>query len=226
MSKIKHPALKTMVGVPHDTPIGIVIPVYNYVNNTNLAQAMYTVEQCSDLPYQLSLGIGPQCVAANRIKGEQRLDPAIRYVIQMDDDVLVPPGFMSKFLSVIQQGTSHGDALGEATIGAVSAVMYGPRGEAQNDLHPDVVPVGTQKKCLPPGTCFMYDRKATPVMWDMKYQGSQWEDTDAMMQIRKAGLDTVATGNVQILHKNSWSENKWWNENKAHFESKWPGALS
>lgn len=220
MSKIKHPALKTLSCVPADTPIGIVIPVYNYVNNTNLAQAIYTVEQGSDLPYQLSLGIGPQCVAKNRIKGEKRLDPSIRYVIQMDDDVLVPPGFMSKMLSVLQQGTSHGDKEG-AAIGAVSAVMYGPRGEAQNDLHPDNVPIGTQKDCLPPGTCFMYDRLATPILWDTRYQGSQWEDTDAMKQVQRWGCRTVATGNVQILHKNSWSENKWWNENKAHFESKW-----
>jgi len=229
MSKIQHPALKTMSCVPADTKIGIVIPVYNYVNNTNLAQAIYTIEQCSDLPYQLSLGIGPQCVAKNRIKGEKRLDPGIDWIIQMDDDVLVPPGFMSKMLSVLMQGTAKGAvrAMNEATrYGAVSAVMYGPRGETQNDLHPDRVPIGTIQTCLPPGTCFMYNRRVTPIEWDTQYQGSQWEDTDAMMQIRSQGYLLAATGNVQIMHKNSWSENKWWKENKAHFHSKWPGALS
>ncbi len=216
MSKLKNPALKVMSHVSADLKVGVVIPVYNYISNTNLAQAQYTIEQCSDLPYQLSLGIGPQCVAKNRLKGEARLDPSIRYVIQMDDDVLVPPGFMSKLLSVL---------LSQDGVGAVSAVMYGPRGEAQNDLHPDRVPVGTVKECLPPGTCFMYDREKTPIAWDPAYQGSQWEDTDAMMQVRAAGFKTVASGNVQILHKNSWSENKWWNENKAHFQSKWPGVV-
>jgi len=217
MSKLKNPRLRMYKTIVRSPKIGIVIPVYNYVGNTNLAQAIYTIEQCCDMPYQLSLGIGPHCVAKNRVKGESRLDPSIRYVLQMDDDVLVPPHFASEMVQVLQS---------QDNIGAVSAVMVGPTGAAQNDLSYDAIGPGVVKECLPPGTCFMYDRKDVPIVWDTRYQGSQWEDTDAMMQIRATGKKTVATGNVQIMHKNNWSENKWWNENKALFTEKWPGALS
>jgi hypothetical protein len=47
-----------------------------------------------------------------------------------------------------------------------------------------------------------------------------------MMQVKAQGFRTVATGNVVILHKNNWSENKYWNENKALFNKKWPGVLN
>ncbi|HUW11892.1 MAG TPA: hypothetical protein VM537_19350, partial [Anaerolineae bacterium] len=159
-----------------------------------------------------------QCVAANRIKGEARLAPDIRFVIHMDDDVLLPPHFMSQLLSVL---------VSQDNVGAVSAVMTGARGEVQNDINPTRIPVGTvQASDHLAGTCFAYDREKTPIVWDAEYQGSQWEDTDAMMQIKAQGYRTVATGNVQIIHRNNLNKAaKFWNENKAHFISKWPGAL-
>jgi hypothetical protein len=215
MGKLVEPPLQTQYPVSLDTPIGIVVPVYNHVENTNLAATIFTIEHCADLPYQLSLGIGPNCVAKNRQKGEARLAPEIEYVLQIDDDVLVPPGFLSKMLSVLEQAASK--------VGAVSAVMTGPRGEAQNGLFPGNIPPGRVVDALIPGTCFMYNRKRTPVEWDFKYKGSQWEDTDGIMQIRKKGYRTVATGNVQIMHRNPMSGGgvKYWNENKEYFISKW-----
>jgi len=216
MANMTNPALTTFKTLPGSPPVGICIPVYNTAGNTNLAQAQYTVRQCVDLPYQLSLGVGAQCVAKNRLKAEARLDPSIRYVIHMDDDVLVPPHFASKFVQILQS---------QDRVGVVSAVMYGPRLEAQNDLHPSRIQPGQVVECLPPGTCFAYDREKTPIAWDGEYLGSQWEDTDAMMQIKALGYKTVATGCVVIMHKNNWSENKFWEENKARFMSKWPGVL-
>ena len=218
MNRIKNPALNPFKVQVDRHPVGIVIPIYSTIGNDNLALVQYGIEQCCDMPYQLSMGVGPRCVAANRIKGEQRLDRNIRYIIHMDDDVVVPPFFASKLLSVLLQ--QPGD------IGAVSVTMMGMRGEAQNNLHPDMVPVGTQIDTLIPGTCFIYDRQKTPILWDMEYQGSQWEDTDAMMQIRAQGFRTVATGNVTIMHRNNWTESKHWNENKALFNKKWPGAFN
>jgi hypothetical protein len=218
MSRIKEPALKTFKTFHDREKVGIVIPVYATIGNENLGLVQYSIEQCCDLPYQLSMGIGQRCVAANRIKGEARLDHSIRYVIHMDDDVVLPPFFASNLLSVLLQQPRD--------IGAVSVTMMGMRGEAQNNLHPDKVPVGTQIDALIPGTCFIYDREKTPIVWDTNYQGSQWEDTDAMMQIWARGLRTVATGNVTIMHRNNWTESKHWNENKALFDKKWPGAFN
>jgi hypothetical protein len=158
MSKIKNPPLKCFVAKVRDEKVGIVVPVYATIGNDNLGSVLYGVTQCVDLPYQFSMGVGPNCVAANRIKGEARLDPSIRYIIHMDDDVLLPPHFASKLISVLRQ--QPGD------IGVVSAAMMGMRGEKQNDLHPDTLQPGEQRDCLPPGTCFAYDREKTPIVWD------------------------------------------------------------
>lgn len=220
--RLKPPAIRTMCQVGADMPVGIVIPVYDAWNNHNLDRAIYTIEECCDLPYQLKLGVGKNCVAKNRNKGLAKVDSRIEYIIMMDDDVLVGPGFASKFVSVLQQGTSHDRVPEAAGVGVVSAVMYGPGRKPQNDLHPDAVPPGKQIDCLPPGTCFAYNRARTPIVFDEDYQGSQWEDTDAMMQVKALGQSTVATGNIQIMHMNNWSENKWWNENRARFMAKWP----
>jgi hypothetical protein len=218
MPKLNHPALKPLIAKVMHEKVGIVIPVYNPIANVNLAQTQWCIKQCSDLPYQLSLGVGPQCVAANRIKGEARLNDDIRFVIHMDDDVLLPPHFMSQLLSVL---------VSQDNVGAVSAVMSGARGNPQNDVSPAVIPVGkVQEIEFLPGTCFAYDREKTPIVWDAEYQGSQWEDTDAMMQVKAQGYRTVATGNVQIIHRNNLNKAvKFWKENKAHFQTKWPAVL-
>lgn len=214
MSKLKNPPLNAFKTITCSPRVGICIPVYASIGNDGLPTVLYGIEQCCDLPYQLSVGLSPNSVAKNRIKAEARLSDDIRYVIHMDDDIVLPPFFASKLVQVLQS---------QDNVGAVSAVMMGVRGQAQNDLHPDAVPPGEIKETTPPGTCFAYDRKKTPVEWDTAYLGSQWEDTDAMRQIQAQGYKTVATGNVVIMHKNNWSENKHWNENKAHFEEKWNG---
>jgi len=218
MPKLNNPALKTLVAKVMHEKVGIVIPVYNPIANKNLALTQWCIRQCSDLPYQLSLGVGPQCVAANRIKGEARLADDIRFVIHMDDDVVLPPHFMSQMLSVL---------VTQDKVGAVSAVMTGTRGEAQNDISPTTIPVGVVKEIeFLPGTCFVYDREKTPIAWDVEYLGSQWEDTDAMMQVKAQGYRTMATGNVQIMHRNNMNAAIGnWAENRAHFVSKWPGVL-
>lgn len=200
-----------------DVVLGICVPVYNQVGNANLAQLIWSIGQCSDLPYQLSLGVGPVCVARNRLKAEARLDPSIKYVMHVDDDVLLPPHFASKLVCVLSV---------DEGVGAVSALMSGARGEPQNDLHPTAFSPGEVRECLPPGTCFVYNRERTPIVWDAEYQGSQWEDTDGMMQIKAAGKRLVATADVQILHKNNLSQNKYWNQNRERFVQKWPGVIA
>jgi GT2 family glycosyltransferase len=215
MGKIKQPLLKTMTAVSPDTPVGIVIPVYNHVGNENLAATVFTIERCADLPYQISLGIGPNCVAKNRNKGLARLDPDIEFILMADDDILVPPGFLSKMVSTLLQN--------KAKIGMVSATMMGPRGEPQNDLHPNAIPPGHIEPRILPGTCVLYNRKRTPIEWDENYVGSQWEDTDGWAQVRKMGFQTVANGNVQIMHKNPMSGGgrKYWEQNQGYFFKKW-----
>lgn len=218
MSKINHPALKTLVAKVMHEQVGIVIPVYEPLGNANLAQVQWSIRQNSDLPYQLSLGCGQRPVAQNRLKAEARLNDDIRFVIHMDDDVTLPPHFMSQLLSVL---------VSQDNVGAVSAVMVGSRCQPQNDVNPMDIPYGKTKEIeFLPGTCFAYDRKKTPIVWDPNYLGSQWEDTDAMMQIKAQGFRTMATGNVTIVHKNNLkAAASNWNENRDYFKQKWPGAI-
>ena len=194
--------------------IGICIPVYDHIGNENLAAAIWSIKSNSPgWDYQLSLGIGKNCVAKNRNKALARLDPDIRKVIMMDDDVLVPYNFITGLKMDLDY---------REEIGVVGASMVGPRGEAQNDCHPNAIEGNWRVTINLPGTCFMYDRVDTPIVFDEAYLGSQWEDTDAMRQVQAMGQKTVCTSRVQIMHRNNWSENKWWAENKMHFYSKWP----
>ncbi len=228
MAKIKRAQLKTMCGVPSDTKVGICIPVYNAVDNQHLATTVFTLEQGSDLDYQLSLGIGPNCVAKNRNKALERIDPEIRYIVMADDDIVASPFWASKMVSTLEQFTSHGRNREEQRYGMVSATMMGPRGEPQNHIHPDRIPPGeVQDVGLVPGTFIMYDRVLCPIEWDENYKQSQWEDTDAAMQVQQFGYKVAVNGNVQIIHKSPLKAvgGQVWDENKAYFQSKWPGVV-
>lgn len=214
MTKIEQPRLAPFFKEAAGQPIGICIPCYNHVDNDGLAQAIWTMQMGSDLPYQLALGIGRACVAKNRNKALARLDPDIKWVLMSDDDILAPPGFLSLLMKPFLE---HPD------IGVVSATMLGARGEKQNDCYPGNIPEGQEllDRKNPPGTFFLYNRERTPIEFDERYLGSQWEDTDAMRQVQAVGLRTVITNRVTIMHKNNWSQNKYWEDNKRLFASKW-----
>lgn len=227
MPKIKQPKLTYpgRTGAPgsavclekgNEITIGVCIPVYNAVGNLNLASAVWSIEQCSDLPYQLSLGISPNCIAKNRIKAEKRIGSSIRHILALDDDVIVAPYYASKMAKVLIENPD---------IGIVSAIMMGPRGEKQNGLHPENIGPGEIVDAMIPGTCIMYDRERTPIKWDTAYKHSQWEDTDAVLQVRGMGFRTVALGDVQIMHRNNAMASgklpPFWDENKKYFLSKW-----
>jgi GT2 family glycosyltransferase len=185
------------------------------VGNEKLASAVWSLEQCCDLPYYLSLGIGPNGVAKNRLKALKRIPDEVRHILMADDDIIASPHWASRMVSLLRN---------QDRIGAVSAVMMGPRGERQNGLHPELIGPGDLIDALIPGTFVMYDRLKCDIQWDTNYQGSQWEDTDGIVQVRKAGYRTVATGSVQIMHKNSAlakGKPKFWDENRAYFLSKW-----
>lgn len=136
-------------------------------------------------------------------------------ILMMDDDVLVPPGFASKMLRCLDRGA------------VVACRMTSPDGSPQNGLAK--LKPGEVVECTPPGTCFVYDRTKVPAEFDEGYEGSQWEDTDFMVQVQQLGLKTVATGDVHIIHDNPFfrqemteEKKEVWNRNRARFVSKWP----
>jgi GT2 family glycosyltransferase len=163
------------------------------------------------MPYFLIVSEGKQCVAKNRNAGLIALTN--ERILFVDDDVLPPEGFLSRMSKVLD----------DETIGVVSAQMTGPNGEQQNNLYG--IPAGEIRDCVPPGTCFMYDRsRLDGCSFDEGYECSQWEDTDFMVQVKRVGLRTVAIGDVCVIHDNNWGRNtaRTWQANRRRFMSKWP----
>lgn len=134
-------------------------------------------------------------------------------VIFMDDDVLLPPFFASKMIATLA-------ARPEA--GVVSAIMTNPDGTKQNGVFckPNQI-----LDTLPPGTCFCYSKERLgDCEFDENYVGSQWEDTDFMVQVHEKKLKTYGLGSVHIIHDNNWTghTNETWKQNMDYFVQKWP----
>ena len=157
-----------------------------------------------------------RCVAANRNAALAKLDT--RYVVMMDDDVLLPMLWLEKLMLVL---------LATPDAGIVGPKMTGMIGQSQNGQ--SLLKVDEVMDCVMPGTLMLFDReRVTGCVFDEEYLGSQWEDTDFVMQVKAKGLSTLVTGSVWILHDNEFTNGRGDNyvKNKARFKSKWtlPGV--
>jgi len=176
-----------------------------------LKRTLWSIQQNLDVQAQIVVAEVQQSVARNRLHALERFSGDV--VIFMDDDVILPPCFASKLIATL-------DALDDA--GVVSAIMTNPDGSRQNNVFcsPEKT-IGV----LPPGTCFCYSRKRLKdCAFDPRYEASQWEDTDFMVQVQEMGLKTVATGSVWVLHDNQWTghTSDTWRRNRERFARKWP----
>lgn len=189
--------------------LGILIPCYQ--ESAKLLRTIWSIHQNLDLEAELVIQVEKQCVAKNRRAALSEFSGDL--VIFMDDDVILPPFFASKMLSVLA-------ARPEA--GVISAIMTNPDGTRQNDVFCEPKQL---LEVLPPGTCFCYSRERLgSCQFDAGYTGSQWEDTDFMVQVHEKGLKTYALGDVWVLHDNNWTGHtpKTWESNQKRFSKKWP----
>ena len=185
----------------------VIIPAYD--DTPQLRRTIWSIAQTADLPYQLVVARAKQCVAKNRNLG--LASAKCDLIVFMDDDVILPPGWMSKLVAVLAQRDD---------LGAVSAHLTFADGSPQT-RRPDLAP-GEFWEIPIPGTCFVFSReRITGAYFDENYQGSQWEDTDFVWQLRKMGLKTGVTGDVVIVHDHNDSENRWLVQNGEYFRGKW-----
>ena len=185
------PVCAPTVSLPADLPgVSVIIPAYE--DKPVLRRAIWSICQTVDVPAQLVVAMERQSVAKNRNAGLARARHDL--VAFLDDDVLLPAGWLSKMAAVL---------LEDETIGVVAARMTGPAGEPQNDLasvRPDEI-----RNCVPPGTCFLYSRsRLEGCGFDETYVRSQWEDTDFMFQVITRGFRCVAIGSVHIPMPSHW----------------------
>ena len=163
------------------------------------------------MPYELIVAEGEQCVAKNRNAGLAKATQNL--VAMLDDDITLPPFWMSQMASVLDANED---------VGLVSAARLGMNLQPQRGFGPFAP--GEVLDCLPPGTCWMYDRdRLDGCTFDEEYQASLVEDTDFVYQVKAMGLKTVATGDVVILHEcNATNSNpEVYERNIGRFRGKW-----
>jgi hypothetical protein len=187
--------------------VSIIIPAYD--DTPKLRRALWSIRQTADMPYELIVSRARQCVAKNRNAGLALATQDL--VMFLDDDVILPPGWMSRLVAVLG---SH------AEYGAVCTHLTFADGSPQT-RRPDLRP-GDFWEITIPGTCIVYSRsRVHDIRFDENYQGSQWEDTDWMWQVERQGLKVGMTGDVWALHDHADSENKWLVPNAEYFRGKW-----
>jgi GT2 family glycosyltransferase len=189
--------------------VSVIVPVYE--SSEKLNRVLWGARATADMPFELIVAEAKQCVAKNRNKG---LEVATQnLIVFLDDDILLPPFWMSQMAAVLDSNEE---------IGLVSAARFGMDLKPQRGFGPFAP--GEVRDCLPPGTCFMYDRKRLEgCAFDETYEGSLVEDTDFVYQVKAKGLMTVATGDVVILHEcNATQSNpEVYEKNLGHFRTKW-----
>ncbi|MFT7462402.1 MAG: hypothetical protein ACI9EF_000742 [Pseudohongiellaceae bacterium] len=187
--------------------VSVIIPAYD--DTAKLRRALWSIRQTADMPYELIVSRAKQCVAKNRNAG---LDLATQdLVIFLDDDVLLPPGWMSRLVAVLGARSDYG---------AICAHLTFADGSPQT-RRPELLP-GELWEITIPGTCFVYSRaRVHDIRFDENYLGSQWEDTDWMWQVLRQGLKVGMSGDVWALHDHADSENKWLVPNAEYFRGKW-----
>ena len=185
----------------------VIIPAYD--DSDRLRRLLWMIEQTADMPVELIVACAKQCVAKNRNAGLDRASHDLTFF--MDDDVMLPPHWMSRLTAVLRSADD---------IGAASAHLIFPNGAPQT-RRADLAP-GESWEVTIPGTCFAYSRQRVgDQRFDEEYIGSQWEDTDWMWTIQRLGLRTVMTGDVQVLHDHVLKESQWLRHNGARFLGKW-----
>ncbi len=187
--------------------VDVVLPVWS--DSDHLRRTLWSIRRTADLPYSLIVSCARRSVAENRNAGLDRGRHDVTFFL--DDDVLLPPHWMSRLLSVLARRDD---------LGAVGPHLTFPNGAPQT-RRPDLAP-GELWEVTIPGTVFVYSRRRVgDPRFDEAYLGSQWEDTDWMWQLRDRGFSTALTGDVHVLHEHAAKVNRWLEENMRTFHEKW-----
>lgn len=184
-----------------------------------------TVTPCEFVAY-----ICPQSVVGNRNELlKQAKAYNADYVCMSDDDVDFTPGWDEKLLARMEPG-----------IGQTAPLLLNPDGTvftAWIDFHPGFIPyqVGCKGQVLPemrecyyaPGVCgcvsiFSKDFLDS-VGWkfDDQYTGSQFEDVDQTLTVRKNGFNVLYNGEVSLTHHQQNDTPRHNVENYEKLEKKW-----
>ena len=121
-------------------------------------------------------------IALERCKSE--------FIASIDDDSMVPADWLTLMVATMK---------GHPDIGAVSARITGPEGQAQN-LSSGITDV--REVPMLGGPCYLVRKSVLDmgVKFSEDYRGSQYEDTDFFQQIKHTGYKLFVDGRVHVKH--------------------------
>lgn len=187
-----------------DVLFDICIPCWENSNKLNeTIENIIESEFKATLPIRFIISVGKQSVVKNRLDCLKASKS--KYVLWLDDDIK----FTSKGWDQFLYNKIQSDLL-LAVIG-VNIVHYQAATNAATRVHGEA-----------PGVCgaVMMTRKIDGLEFDVKYIGSQWEDTDYCVAATRLGYKVFQDNSIWVLHYNE-EKNRDYTHNRAYFNTKW-----
>ncbi|MBU2102207.1 MAG: glycosyltransferase, partial [Candidatus Omnitrophica bacterium] len=206
-----------------DTPIDIFIICFKRTSSLDACCASIE-KHTNTIRYRLRIVEGERSAAENRNRALAQATSG--WFVIMDDDVVVTPGWLDTILA------HRNEAIGQIQpkllfpdnrIFSAEKMFINPWGDnvvvgrGQNDNGRfDYIKIVE----LLSGTCCLYNKKILDTcFFDTRYVGTQWEDCDFSLQIRRSGFDLLYCGASAVYHHNLYRNPS--TENFLYFKEKW-----
>ncbi len=177
--------------------------------------------------YNIIVVEGKRSAAENRNIALSKLKSD--WFVMMDDDVAVDPGWLDRLLECRDDGIGQiqpkvlypdgrifaAEKVFTTLSGKNTVVGGGEEDKGQYDY--------IRAAELLSGTCSLYNKNIlNKCVFDIKYGGSQWEDCDFSMQIRKNGFTLLYCGKSTVRHEHLHRGAV--EKNSLYFRDKWFGV--
>jgi len=204
--------------------IDIIVPIYSRTIHTE--KCLESIKNHTK-NYNLIIIEKMQSVAKNINEGLKQVKSS--WFVKLDDDILVSPGWLDELLK-----------LRKSDIGQIQPKILYPFQRriwsAEVNLKP-LYQVGylsidtgqysyIKEADMLTGGCGLYNSEILKkgIKCDENFQGSQYEDIDLSLQIKKAGYKLVYNGECEVIHLHLFRQSK--NDNRNYLFSKWKEALT
>jgi len=197
--------------------IDIVIPCYE--RTEMLEECLKNLEKYTD-NYNLILIEGKRSAAENRNLGISKVSSD--WFVMLDDDIIVTPNWLDKLLELRREDVGQiqprvlflsGEIFSAGiSFGGLHLIHHGYKEKGGYEY--------VCERDLLNGCCSLYNSKILKYCrFDENYRGSQFEDLDFSMQIRKAGFKLIYCGTTSVYHRVCLRNLNL--ENEEYFYKKW-----
>lgn len=183
-------------------------------------------EHTTNIPHRVIVIEGKRSAADNRNIALSQVVSS--WFVIMDDDVEVTSGWLDKMLCCTKEDIGQIQAkliMVQKKIFAAEKVFTTPWGNdkvvAQSQADKGQYNYVRTVELLS-GTCCLYNKKILQsCSFDSNYKGSQWEDCDFSLQIRRNGFNLLYCGESEAYHHHLFRKPTY--SNGPYFNNKWFG---